>query len=575
MKPSPFRIWFAWSLLAWLLLAGTAFVLQRNLEVGAWAFVAFAPAAVLIAVRQALHAAGGRARALRIGWWIITLIGGGLAALPFQAQWEKLSHDSSQALLVALAAQALGLLLVWRRARWSSSLALRAWLPDAAVALGCVALLGGAGWRAADRYTGQKEERALALWASIGRPMREFEHGLQVVEENSALAALLGDLQPLGIVSLYKATGQSPRRDTLTLPPEVIALLTSTETSAADRVDLAAPGTPFLDAHADQLAQIYQAILEREPAVWAFDPANLPVPPVPNFLATRLCAQLFCADALRRFSLGDSGGANSAVHAGLRMSEKLRDQPILVSIMVQIAVEALFAKAEARLPAETGAWDRLATEAPQMREAFRRAIQCESRAIDRWASGDFDAQLLTDGVLSESTLGFKLPRWAERLAWRPLMRLEAARASLCNAEAIRVVASSETLRTDDLAEARMNGFYEQHPSVMAVNVLRAWARLHGTLLLREQTALIRSARSQLQSGVPGEPTDAPSNVIPGARWKITLDRAAQTVTLKLENAPRWVTGSNAFGPGFYLLPLDGSRGWKLEPTPVPRTAAIQ
>jgi hypothetical protein len=563
-------------LFAWLVLAGAIFVLLGDRDVAVATTAALAPAAIWFASWRTLRAAEGRARALRAGWWTVTLAGGVLATLLFLAHWEKMPPDISQALLVGFVAQALVVWLVWRRARHSGGVPVRSWLSDAAVALGCLAMLGIAGGWALDRHTARLEARALTLWAAIGRPMPEFERQFHAVEENPALAALLGDLQPLGIASLYKATEQFPGRDTLELPQDVLSLFASGGIAAADRMELPPDALPFLDAHADQLALLYQHILQREPAVWALDPADGPTVRVPNFLATRKCSQLFCADALRRFSRGDVAGARSAVEAGLRMSESLREQPLIVSVMIRTAVEALFAQAQVRLPAEEDAWEHLAADTASLREALQRSIQGDTILLARCAHRDYQPDLLSSGSLSRAILGIALPRWAERLAWRPLMRLEASRTSWINAEALRRMTRIETLHTDDLGAAAMERFYDdQHVSISAVNFTRAWTRLNGTLLLHEQTALIRSARAKLQSGVPGELAELPSNVIPGAQWKITLDRAAQTVTLRLENAPRWAMHSDVLGPEFYLLPLDGSRAWKLEPTPTPRTAAIQ
>jgi hypothetical protein len=84
--------------------------------------------------------------------------------------------------------------------------------------------------------------------------------------------------------------------------------------------------------------------------------------------------------------------------------------------------------------------------------------------------------------------------------------------------------------------------------------------MYATLLLREQSELIRIARARMAAGQPVESHD--STVIPGARWEVSANVEQATVTTRLNGAPAWILTNEVTGKDFWCLPLDGSVAWQ-------------
>lgn len=101
--------------------------------------------------------------------------------------------------------------------------------------------------------------------------------------------------------------------------------------------------------------------------------------------------------------------------------------------------------------------------------------------------------------------------------------------------------------------------------VFRSNWSRSWIRLNATLLLREQAELIRSARTQMQSGKSGKLGERESVVVHGARWQITGDANTSSLSLKLTPTPAWTRSHGVIDENFFLIPLDGSKSWRFRP----------
>src|SRR5262249_5511903 len=69
--------------------------------------------------------------------------------------------------------------------------------------------------------------------------------------------------------------------------------------------------------------------------------------------------------------------------AGLKLSANIGEEPILVSQMIRVAIESLFAEAIARLPEDPRAFNQLAGDVDTERERWREAVQCETWAVMR------------------------------------------------------------------------------------------------------------------------------------------------------------------------------------------------
>jgi hypothetical protein len=112
----------------------------------------------------------------------------------------------------------------------------------------------------------------------------------------------------------------------------------------------------------------------------------------------------------------------------------------------------------------------------------------------------------------------------------------------------------------DLGMSLHEAVSEAHPSVMNANTVRCAMRIDATLLLREQTELLRDARARLAAGLAVESRD--SVVIPGLRWELIADAEKHTVAMRLIGAPEWIRKNEVTRPDFWVLPLDGSVAWQ-------------
>jgi len=151
--------------------------------------------------------------------------------------------------------------------------------------------------------------------------------------------------------------------------------------------------------------------------------------------------------------------------------------------------------------------------------------------------------------------------WVTGLFGRAWLKLDAAKDWQIEAEEVRFTDQFPQLASTDLGYGMMEAA-DTRRSMLIPYVERAWIRSNAYLLEREQMELIRNARAPMAAGRSGHLADWQSVVIPGAKWVVTGDAGTNSVSVKLTPIPRWITAGGALGDDFFLLPLDGSKGWK-------------
>lgn len=408
-------------------------------------------------------------------------------------------------------------------------------------------------------YAEPLRRKAGLQWAEIGHSMPEFEKSLAPVTENDSLRQLTSDLKPFGLSTFYregggKGEGRVTLSNSIDLPREVLNFLSATGTSDGDIIVSHGPTPATLEAHAKDLKHLYAGVLQRDPPVWSVNPSDGLELVTPDYRAVRVLSQWIVADAYHRLEGGDEKGAEEAVTAGLRMTQDLSAQPIIVSCMIRAAIEALFAPVIARLPEDPEAMQQLAGEVETKRRAFLRTVQLEAWApMHCWE----EVRLRLD---SES-----LSKWLTHPLSPGVCQLwlvDCSKDWLALAEQVRTMEQIRNLAASDLGEREMEESLERYPSSLSPNLSRAWLRLNGIFLLREQAEMIRWARAQMQAGKTGNLGEHLSVVIPGSKWEATGDPAANAIRITLTPRPRW-TSADVFSPYFFLLPLDGSKSWQL------------
>ena len=290
------------------------------------------------------------------------------------------------------------LILLWMRVRGFPfaalgnrlKSALRArWKPFAkGAALFILAIiLAGAAWQAKTEFQARSiQKAALARWAEIGRPMPEFEKKFIQVEENTSIKELLTELKPFGIVTLYKSEWNSTLTadpNTFRLPTEALDILSQMIDTAGDQATRPSPELAYAKQHTDDLNRLYQGLVRREPPVWALDFPNTGFPKTADLSVLRLLSQLIAADATCRIASGDLAGAALAIEAGLKLSQHLEEQSMLVCYMFRVAITGLFTRQTARLPEDPKAWERLEKEVAAVSEQLLKVLQGEACWLTR------------------------------------------------------------------------------------------------------------------------------------------------------------------------------------------------
>lgn len=412
----------------------------------------------------------------------------------------------------------------------------------------------GVGWLFAWQ-TRQIARKADARWTAIGLPMAEFEASLASGPENEGSQVVRQVLQQEVGMQFYReeptADSSGSRAESEELYREALQIL-QVALPPGDEVDLPAQDSSVLARAASDLKAEYRRIAREAPPRWATDPHDGTAQRLPNFVALRKFTQIASADTLVRLSSGDLDGAAAALAAGQRLRDGLWENPTLVSLLLGVAVDGLLASKQVRLPAAEDDFSLLTHDAEQLRTEFVRRLQ-----VQAWA------QLRYPGMDSQGAIETRLvPPWLLQRVNRLLSRRQSAYSALNGALHANITKSPGTLKRPDLGEAEHEAIATAHRFAGDMNPNRAFCRLNATLLLREQVALIRRARAECLTG--SFTATHRSVVIPGLKWEIVLDREASMVRTRLVNPPAWVLRPDVTGPpSFWVLPIDGSVGWKL------------
>ncbi len=569
-------LWSVLAVLSWLMANATDSDLGQLISAGG--LFSLPPLAVWLTARAT--ASLPERRFLRIPFWAVTLGGWLVALILMQRRSESAHADQHQNFLLALGLCVVtGVWLSVRSRSWPTWRVLR----EAAAGFAVIALAGAVfAWRYEAR-TRAIFARAEARWTEIGLPLAEFEKTLAPSHENAGSEVVRQVLREQVGTRFYKegtaAAGREPVVERSQAKDNLIQRacdIVSAKLPPSDALDLSAVTTPD-SAHPrlravrnspqavattepapPPLEEAFARILAAEPATWAIDPHDGILLSVPNFLGVRKFSQLTAAEAMRRFEAGDTDGAARALSAGLRVSESLRANPALVSLMIHVAVDAMLTSRQVRLPATEDGLASVARDVPILRAEFLRRFQLEA-----WFRLHFTEQVAVDELLDIPQTR-PLPKWARHLADRPAARRQCAIALLNGAEHIALFQSAASLTLPDFGANLHEAIGEKNPSIMELNFTRINMRIHATLLLREQSELIRDARARLAAGRPVESRD--SAVLPGVRWELIADTEKNTVATRLAGAPQWIVKGDVTEDGFWLLPLDGSIAWQFRPS---------
>ncbi len=568
----------------WLVLAGACWLLllpETPYFIGViWGVVRVFSLPLAIVLTWAAVAALPDGRAGRWGrwpFWTITLAGWLAVVLLTEGRLEaKTHHDDRQMLMISTIGAALAVVWIVVRAKaWPGWRTLR----EVTVGALVLAVLGAAGYGIYEAQTRRIQAQAAARWSAIGHPVDDIEKTVPAVAENAGSTAVRQVFRDLLGRRFYKEGTPASRQEPA--PPNSEAAwkfvtsacdIISAKLPPADELDLSKLPVAALEPHAAELEAAYRRILATEPPQWAFQPEDGMSISVPNFLATRMFAQLASAECLRRLAAGDAEGARRAVDACRRMAENLERNPAYVALMMHVAVEASVALPATRLSSAADSLETIARDARQWRAAMVRSMQWESwillRHVDQVATSE-----VSDEPSWERGRLLYLPPWARRLAVSPLVRREAARSALKNAEHAALRLSPDTLLLPDGGVAQEEAIELKDAAYYEVSWSRGAMRLNSTLLLREQAALIRDARACLAAGRPVE--SRASVVLPALRWELTADPVKRTLATRLAHAPQWLLDGAVTGgawDSFWALPLDGSIAWQFR-APVTGTAA--
>ncbi|MEP6673118.1 MAG: hypothetical protein ABJF10_28440 [Chthoniobacter sp.] len=495
--------------------------------------------------------------AWRVAFWALTI--SGWATLLVIAQGRAESHPSEWRNLL-LGFGLAGCTALWLPVGMRSLLTWRT-IGEATAVAATIAFSSGVFLWSYEAGTHSFAAQAEARWTEIGLPMMELEKTFVLGRENDGSEVVRQVFRERVGSHFYKeGTRAAEREPVITRSEEVEqAIKRAIDIQSAilppsDDFELPPKSVAGFEPLGPVLEADYRRILAAAPPAWASDPRDGWSINVPNFLAIRQFSQITAAEAVRRLSVGDQEGAARALAAGLHLREGLRQNPTLVSLMLDVAVDSLLSAKKVRLPAEEDGLQSIAQDAISLRAELLKRLQLEG-----WLCLRFPDQF----VENEPTAHFQircLPKWARQALARPWVRRQCALAALNGAEQAVIRKSPATLSLPDLGESLHEVVSEAHPSVMEFNITRAALRIHATLLLREQTELIRDARARLAAGRPVESRD--SVVLPHLRWELTADAEKGTVRTRLVGAPEWIVKNEVTGPDFWVLPLDGSVAWQ-------------
>lgn len=507
---------------------------------------------------------------LRLGFWMVTVVAWFAVVLFAHGRGEVTEADEQQSLLTGFGL-ALGV-AVWIGVKkhafpkWTT-------LRDVAASVVVLGVAGSLFVWSYDAKTRTIAAQAEARWTEIGLPMAEYEKTLTSSHESAGSKVVRQVLREFVQSRFYKEGTAAADRE----PPIVYSEDSATRVMSAcnwvgfnggtsdkfeyskEMIVQAGGDLAFLEPIAPALNEAYRRILATEPAVWAANPVDGYTIDVPNFLGIRRFSLLAASDAVRRFSAGDSTGAARALAAGMRLTEKLPEHPTLVALMIRVATDALFVPKTVRLPAMDDGFTELAQDVATKRAQFLRCLQ-----IEAWIRLRQPEQFSDPEMAARRELGI-FPKWVKRIANPRLWRRDTMNTALNYAEHVNIRKSPDTQRLPDFGGALHETVSTKNPTASEINVIRSAMRIHATLLLREQTELIRQARAHLAAGLPVESRE--SLVLPATRWDLIGDAQKNTITTRLVNAPEWIVKNTVTGNGteFWVLPIDGSGAWQFRP----------
>ena len=274
----------------------------------------------------------------------------------------------------------------------------------------------------------------------------------------------------------------------------------------------------------------------------------------------RELAQVSSVEAFMHLADGNVQQARLAVSANEHLCAALDQRPELVSLMISVAVQSLMANPAARLSERDGGdWDVVAHKTTQWRAAFRQTVPLEIwSCLNGELSSDWpNWQTKWDGILKPT------PAWFQSIIKKPLLMIEISNDSLAAAEMMKSVWSDDSLKAADLGTSQEEDLYKLYPSSRNLTFERAWKRVNTALVLQEQAAAVRFARTQMFSAAPPQHLEHASLAVPGSKWEFDLDPATHTAKIRLTPIPLWISHSDVAPPSeFYLMPLDGSKPWE-------------
>jgi hypothetical protein len=550
------------TLLLWLVLGGIFYLLNTietdKLPLALAIFGIVALPSLAVGLTAWAVAALPNRILVRVGFWTVT-----------SAAWLALIYfaDGRRILPIAAALIALNIALIAVRLR-----RLPTWrtIGEALSGVAVLALANTAFTLWYDAKTRALVSRAEIRWAEIGLPMAEFEKTLAVTHENAGSEALRQTLRERIGSKFYKDSSRAGEREPDIAPSKAADELVKqaneilhSELPPSDDLDLSSIPATAMEAQAQTLDSDFRRLLAVEPPRWAADPHDGFSLDAPNFLGLRKFTQVAAADALRRISVGDHEGAGRAIAAGMRLREGLRQNPTLVSMMFDVAIEGMLTRKKVHLPASQDGLQTVAADAANLRSYFLRSLQFEAWVqlqIARRGLSD-DTMLMLQRPLPNSSSDPLLQKWADRILGAPWFRRVCAISVLNFAEQTAIQKSPATLALPDLGMQLNRAIFAASPSIIGdVGIERSAMRIEATLLLQEQVELIRQARARLATGQPVESHQ--SVVLPHLRWELIANAEKDTVTTRLVGAPEWIVKNEVTSNEFWMLPIDGSVAWQ-------------
>lgn len=493
--------------------------------------------------------------ALRLLFWT-TAVGGWLAVfLLGQAACEAAAPHLRQPFWIACALA--GMVAAWLAAR-SGLRRLRAGFSGPAAGFSILLVVIAFYGRYFEARTHFIAAGAEERWREIGMPMDELTITLEPQRENAGSAVARQVFYEVVGEHFYKAGTSAEAEETAAVRPDPELLTSAHEIldqvrPIADRFAVPAQPAARLALAAPRLDAAYLQVLSAEDPRWACRPTDGYRIDVPSFLGMRKLAQICVADATRRGAAGDEEGAAQALASVRKFQSGLRENPTLVSLMISVAVDALVAQRQAFLPANDENPLKIAEDVAYFRSELPKRLQLEA-----WTCLHHTDQISDERVVLQPQTP-QLPRWSRRLLGKPYARRQFALSARNNAEHAALWLDPKTYELPDLGAGLDEAISKANPCVWEVAAARAVLRIHATLLLREQGALIREARATLAAGQPLTSRD--SVVLRGVRWELIANAETNTVATRLVNPPSWLD-SKVIGEHFWILPIDGSAAWQ-------------